>query len=293
MIMRKLSYILVAGTLLIAGSCKKYLNTVPNDVLTIDDIFTSKVNVDAYLANIYSSLPDELVQRFATYANSGVWTGASDECKYNWDFVYDNQLNLSTWSNTDGTVENYWANYYQAIRNATDFINRIDGANQTQLTPSLNTVYKAEARGLRALYYFYLLRMFGPVVVVGNNLISADASASAISLPRSPFDSCIRYVVSQFDSAALDLPVNPSSVSQYGRMTQGIVKAYKVEALLLEASPLYNGNTDYANFKNHNGSQLINQTYDAGKWAAAASAAKDFITAFVPNTYSLYVEANA
>jgi hypothetical protein len=291
--MRKLSYILLAGTFLLLGSCKKYLNTVPNDVLTIDDIFTSKVNVDAYLANIYSSLPDELTQRFANYGNSGVWTGASDEGKYNWDFVYDNQMNLSTWSNTDGTVETYWANYYQAIRNATDFINRIDGANPTQLTPSLKTVYKAEARGLRALYYFYLLRMFGPVVIVGNNLISADASANAIAMPRAPFDSCINYVVAQFDSAALDLPVNPSSASQYGRMTQGIVKAYEAEALLLDASPLYNGNTDYSGFKNLNGSQLISQTYDVGKWAAAASAAKAFISTFVPGTYSLYVEANA
>ncbi len=195
--MRKLSYILLAGTLLIAGSCKKYLNTVPNDVLTIDDIFTSKVNVDAYLANIYSSLPDELTQRFATYAVIQAYGRAPrTRGQYNWDFVYDNQMNLSTWSNTDGTVETYWANYYQAIRNATDFINRIDGANPTQLTPSLKTVYKAEARGLRALYYFYLLRMFGPVVIVGNNLISADASASVIAMPRAPFDSCINYVVS-------------------------------------------------------------------------------------------------
>ena len=291
--MHKLSYILLAGILLMTGSCKKYLNTVPNDVLTIDDIFTSKTNVDAYLANIYSSLPDELTQRFANYSNSGVWTGASDECKYNWDFVYDNQMNLSTWSNTDGTVASYWANYYQAIRNATDFINRIDGANTTQLTSSLKTVYKAEARGLRALYYFYLLRMFGPVVILGDNLISADASASTISLPRTPFDQCINFVVTQLDSAALDLPVNPSSASQYGRMTSGIVKAYKVEALLLAASPLYNGNTEYASFKNADGTQLISQTYDAAKWATAAAAAKDFLTTYVPTTYNLYVEGNA
>ena len=157
--MQKLSYIILAGSLLFLGSCKKYLNAVPSDVLTIDDIFTSKANVDAYLANIYSSLPDELEQRFTGSSNSGPWEGASDDAKYNWDFVYTNQMNLSVWSNTDGTVETFWASYYQAIRNATDFINRIDGANPNELSASLKAEYKAEARGLRALYYFYLLRI--------------------------------------------------------------------------------------------------------------------------------------
>src|ERR1700712_4735508 len=122
--MRRFTYILLAGALLVLGSCKKYLNTVPDDVLTVDDIFKSKANVDAYLANIYSSLPDELQQRFVGSGNSGPWLGASDEAKYNWDFVYSNQMNLSVWSNTDGSVENFWLSYYQAIRNATDFMNR-------------------------------------------------------------------------------------------------------------------------------------------------------------------------
>lgn len=291
--MKKLTYIILAGTLLLSASCKKYLDAVPSDVLTVDDIFTSKANVDAYLANIYSSLPDELQQRFAGYGGtnfSGPWEGASDDAKYNWDFVYANQMNLSVWSNTDGAVEEYWAGYYQAIRNATDFINRIDGANPKELSTSLKAEYKAEARGLRAMYYFYLLRMYGPVVLLGDNLVSADASTDAVRLPRAPFDSCINFVVTQLDSAYLDLPVTPTN-NQYGRIVRGVVKAYKAEALLLAASPLYNGNTQYASFKNPDGGNLISQTYDAGKWAAAAAAAKDFLTEFVPTTYSLFTES--
>lgn len=290
--MKRLSYILLAGTLLLAGSCKKYLNTVPDDVLTINDIFTSKANTDKYLANIYSNLPNEFEQRFANYNNSGPWTASSDEAKYNWDFNYSNVMNSSVWSNTDGTVESYWVSYYQAIRNATDFMNRIDGANSKEITTSLKTIYKGEARGLRALYYFYLLRTYGPVVLIGDNLIAADASTDAVRLPRTPFDDCINFVVNQFDSAYLDLPVSPSN-NEYGRMTKGIVKAYKAEALLLAASPLYNGNTQYASFKNTDGTALINQTYDANKWKAAADAAKAFIDEFVPGTYDLYSESNA
>jgi hypothetical protein len=282
----------LAAALLIFGSCKKYLQTVPSDVLTIDDIFTSKANVDAYLANIYSYLPNEMEQRFAGANNSGVWEGASDEAKYNWDFVYANQMNLSTWSNTDGTVETYWQSYYQAIRTATDFINRIDGANPKEVPDSLKSEYKAEARGLRAIYYYFLLRQYGPVVLLGTNLISPDASTDAVRLPRTPFDSCISFVVSQLDSAYTSLHYTPTG-QQYGRIVRGVVKAYKEQALMLDASPLYNGNTDWANFKNQDGTQLVSQTYSVAKWAAAAAAAKAFINEFVPQYYSLFVEQNA
>jgi starch-binding outer membrane protein, SusD/RagB family len=290
--MKRSIYFLLTGCLLLLGSCKKYLQTVPSDVLTVDDIFTSKANVDQYLANIYSSLPDEMEQRFAGSDNSGVWEGASDDAKYNWDFVYTNQMNLSVWSNTDGTVETYWSSYYQAIRNATDFMNRIGGANPNEVPDSLKVEYKAEARALRAIYYYFLLRQYGPIVLLGDNLISADASTAAVRLPRTSFDSCISFVVTQLDSAYLSLPYTPTG-NQYGRMVRGVVKAYKEQALMLDASALFNGNTDYAGLKNQNGTQLISQSYDGSKWATAAAAAKAFINEFVPTYYSLFVEANA
>lgn len=289
--MKRLTYILLAGCLLFLGSCKKYLDTVPDDVLTINDIFTSKVSTDKYLANIYSSLPDELEQRFAGANNSGPWEASSDDAKYNWDFNYSNNMNKSVWAKTDGTVENYWSGYYQAIRNATDFMGRIEGANSSELTNSSKKIYKAEARGLRALYYFFLLKIYGPVVLIGDNLIAADASSKSIRLPRSNFDTCINFVVNQLDSAYLDLPLTPTN-GQYGRLTKSVVKAYKAEALLLAASPLYNGNTDLAALKNTDGSSLINQTYDVNKWKTAATAAKDFLSEFVPGQYSLFTESD-
>ena len=271
------------------GSCKKYLNTVPDDVLTTDDIFLSKTTAGEYLANIYSYLPNELLQRFSGYSgwgNSGPWTGSSDEAKYNWDFNYSNQMNASTWSSTDGQVELYWSQYYQAIRNATDFMARIPTATN-EIESGTKVIWRAEARALRAVFYFYLLRTYGPVVLLQDNIISPDASGAASSQARTPFDACISYVVGQLDSAYTDLPLTPLN-SELGRMTQGIAKAFKVEALLLDASPLYNGNAAYASFKNADGTQLISQTYDANKWTLAANAGKDFINLF-SGTYRLHV----
>ncbi|MBE9583996.1 RagB/SusD family nutrient uptake outer membrane protein [Mucilaginibacter sp. JRF] len=289
--MKKIIY---AGLILLVGmsSCKKYLSQVPDDVLTEDKIFNTRNNTDNFLANIYNSIPNELQQRFTGSENSGPWIAASDEAKYTWDFNYANNMISGTWRSDDGSVAVFWANYYRAIRNATYFIQHIEDANPLELDQTVKTRYKAEARALRALYYFWLLRTYGPVPIIGEEVLDVNAPIETLRLPRAPFDQGIDYVVSQLDTAYKYLPVNPTS-SQWGRMTKGMCKAYKVEALLYKASPLYNGNTEYAALRNADGTQLISQTTDVTKWAATATAAKEFIDEFVPTTYSLYTVSNS
>jgi hypothetical protein len=291
-IMKRTIYIVMGLLLVTMGSCKKYLDQVPDDVITVDDIFTSRVNTDKFLANIYNPLPNELAQRYTGTDNSGTWTASSDEAKYTWDFNYSNNMNKSTWSNTDGSVAYLWNNYYIAIRNATFFIKNIDGANSAEVPTAVKVTYKAEARALRALYYYYLLRTYGAVPILGENVLDVNAGIADLRLPRTPFDQGIDFVVSELDAAYTDLPYVPNS-EQYGRITKGICKGYKVEALLLKASPLFNGNTAYAAIKNPDGTPLFNQTYDANKWTEAANAAKAFIDEFVPAYYDLYKETDS
>ncbi|AMR32365.1 hypothetical protein A0256_13510 [Mucilaginibacter sp. PAMC 26640] len=290
--MKKITYISMCLLALSLGSCKKYLSQVPDDIITTDKIFTSRTNTDNFLANIYNAVPNELTQRYNGTDNSGPWTASSDEAKYNWDFNYSNNMNASTWSNTDGDVAQYWNNYYVAIRNATYFMQNIDSANPAEVDANVKKTYKAEARALRALYYFWLLRTYGPVPIIGDKILDVNAPITDLRLARTPFDQGIDFVVTELDGSAADLATTPTT-AQYGRITSGICKAYKVEALLLKASPLYNGNTAFASLKNHDGTALINQNYDASKWAAAAAAAKDFISNFVPGVYQLYQETDA
>ncbi|WP_312791313.1 RagB/SusD family nutrient uptake outer membrane protein [Sphingobacterium sp.] len=278
-------------TLSSLSGCKNYLDQVPDDVITVDDIFKSKANTDKFLANIYNTLPNELAQRFVGTGNAGPWTAASDEAKYTWDFNYANNMTASVWSNTDGTIGDIYKSYYQGIRNATYFIQEIDGANSAEVTSVMKSTYKAEARALRALYYFYLIRSYGPIPLIGDKLLDFNAPIADLRLPRTPFDQCVEYIVTELDEAYKELPYTPNN-SEYGRITKGIAKAYKVEALLLKASPLFNGNPDYAGVKNLDGTALFSVTEDKQKWVEAAVAAKEFIDEFVPTYYSLYQESN-
>ena len=286
--MKRIIFIVLGVVLISLSACKKYLETLPDNIITVEDIFKSKENTVKYLGNIYNSLPNEMEQRFTGNGNSGPWIASTDEGKYTWDFNYSNNMNRSGWSNTDGTIAVYWNNYYRAIRNATDFINRIDGATN-ELSPADKRIYKGEARGLRAFYYYQLLRIYGPVVIIGTGLIPVDAATEEIRKPRSTVDECVDFITKQLDTAYNELPL----VADFeGKMTKGIVKAYKVQTLQFAASPIFNGNTEYAALKNTDGKQLVSQTYDANKWAIAAQAAKDFITEFVPSNYRLYTVAN-
>ena len=64
-----------------------------------------------------------------------------------------------------------------------------------------------------------------------------------------------------------------------GLATSVAAKAIKSRMLLYAASPLFNGNTMFSDFKNPDGTLLINTTFDATKWLSAKNAAKDAIDA--------------
>ena len=272
-------------------SCKKYLDQVPDDRLTLEETFNQRGTTEKFLNNIYSNIPNEWGQRNpGGDENAGIWTGASDEGEFLWGFVQSNDYNIGSWDGNSGFVGDFWRNYYRGIRNASTFIQSVR-ADAIDMTPALATQYTAEARALRAMYYFYLMRNFGPVILLGDEVLPPDAPLEQIVLPSSSFDECVDYVTSQLDVAMADLPVAYNN-NNYGRITKGIASAFKAQMLLLAASPLFNGNTDYAAFKNTDGKQLISQTYDAAKWARAATAYKDFLTQFYPSTYDLFKVMN-
>lgn len=58
--------------------------------------------------------------------------------------------------------------------------------------------------------------------------------------------------------------------------------------LLYAASPLFNGNPDYANFKNPDGEQLLSTTYSEEKYKRAADAAWEAIELADAAHYKLY-----
>jgi hypothetical protein len=294
--------IIVFVALLSLGSCKKFLDQVPDNLMKEEDIFASYKNINGYLAQVYANIPDEFDSRFAPGGSyAGPWTGASDEANY-WslDWVMSNRLNQSTWDNNVGGT--YWTNFYKPVRTATDFIAKIDDAPAPDITPNQKMRFKAEARALRAIFYFWMMRLYGPVIILPD-VVPVNGTGDEIHFPRTHFDTCVAYVVRELDQAYDELKLSetlgqnppPAHIpvnDEWGRITTGVCKAYKAQVLLLAASPLFNGNQELASLKNPDGTQLISQTYDPNKWKLAADAYEDFFDEFVPSVYQLYRESD-
>ena len=124
--------------------------------------------------------------------------------------------------------------------------------------------WKGEAIFLRAFFHFQLLRIYGPMNVYENALKPNEDFTSILS-QRIPLEKCTDFIINECDRAAEMLPIkiDPVKFNQYaGHATKAASMALKARVLLYLASPLWNGNPDYANFTNKEGENLFPKEYD-------------------------------
>lgn len=290
-----LPYILI---LFIFFSCKKdrYFDQVPPDVLSYDKIFESKSGVEKMLATVYSYVPDDYTQRYANYVydgfmwktnTTGPWVAGSSEAKQVWGFSYSNKMVTNTMAPSDYLVETMWAHFYEGINFANIFMSKVKQAKGVE--EPMTSRYYNEARALRAMYYFYLLRVFGPVPIIGDQ---PSETTTMPVLQRAPVDTLVDYIVSELDAVlASNALWQKAESAEAGHIDNAIVIVYKLQTLLFAASPLFNGSVSYfSNLTNPDGKKLFPQGASVEqkrlKWAKAAAAAKTFLEKF-ENSFSL------
>lgn len=143
------------------------------------------------------------------------------------------------------------------------------------ISPENADRYAGEAWYLIGYYHQLLLEYYGPIILV-KRYIPNDAPDAEVFAPRTPYDECVKYIAECYDKAAELLPETVID-TELGLPTKMAALSYKARLLLYAASPLVNGNSDYVGFNNHDGTPLMNTTYDAEKWKTAMDAATDAI----------------
>jgi hypothetical protein len=176
--------------------------------------------------------------------------------------------------------------YFQALRECNIFLENIGAV--PDITDSERKRWIAEVKFLKAYYHYWLFRMYGPIPVIRKNL-PVSASVNDSRIPREPVEAVVSYIVSLIEEATPDLPaVLMNESDELGRITQAIALSVKAEVLVTAASPLFNGNPEYGNFKNKNGTALFNPAFSAEKWTTAANACKAAIDACESKGMKLY-----
>lgn len=275
---RNLTYLfLLAGGMALTQSCS-YLDVVPDKIGTIDNSFTNRNEAEKYLYTCYSYIPknDNPYDNVALMGADELWS-YYPITPYNdfgpWKIALGQQ-------NSNNPFCNMWYVYYRGIRDCNIFLDNVQDPDKVgDLTPSMRKRWIAEVKYLKAYYHFCLFRMYGPIVIADENL-PISATPEEVRKKREPVDKVVQYIVDLLDECIEDLPrVINNKGSELGRVTQIANLTLKARLLVTAASPLFNGNKDYANYVDKDGEHLFNSTEDPAKWDDAITACKEAIDA--------------
>ena len=275
----------IASASMVVGftSCDDYLNTDKYfyNQTSLDSVFQRKSLLMQYLNAASSYLP----------ADDKLWTNASvpfsfssDEAFCSWKddrhagiYYAMGELNKYSWQ-----FDN-WANYYKGIRKAYMILERMGECKDLSETERRDIA--GQCHFLLAHYYYCLVRQYGPVPLIPKT-IATNESVENMSYPRATYDECIDFIAKEYEEAASMLDSERSSTETYRVPTSGAALALESRVLLEAASPWFNGNKYYVDFKrSSDGANYFNQTYDAQKWAKATAVCKRIIDT---GKYALY-----
>jgi len=206
------------ATLLLAPiqGCTDLTETPPSQI-TKGNFFRSEGEVLAALAGVYASL------RGTT--NEGDYWGSSEVSTdeivvptrgQDW---YDNgswlDLHRQTWTATSAATLSYfnnaWNNAFGGVARANVLLDAIKGGS----VPNQASI-EAEARALRAFYYYTLMDLFGGVPLATTSEIKER--------PRATRDSIFKFIESELLAVRPDLPLTRTAANN-GRFTRGAVDA--------------------------------------------------------------------
>ena len=282
--MKKYKY-MIAGVAAVCAtaaltSCSDYLDTDKyfKDQQSLEHIFNNKTNTLEWLSLSYSRLQGDNIEIGHSDQNP---TNFCDDMTFNEGNNGDRyrKFKLGEYGDGynngyDGYYKNSWPWSYVAIRQASVFIHNAH-ANEG-LTQDEIDVLIGEAHFLRGYFYWLLIRKYGPVPIMPDEGADFSASYDDLSYPRNTFDECVDFICKDMIEAAKRLPDRRDNLNS-ARPTKGAALAMRAKVLTYAASPLYNGNTEMADFTDKTGRQLISQEYDERKWALAVAAGKDFL----------------
>jgi len=291
-----------------ASSCKKegFLGATTTTNLTKQTIFTDSANAEGFLANIYQNVgfatnPARFVYVTSTLSSipCGGLDAACDESEISHTYSTAalsfalGSINAGNApdgaSNTAYGAADAYYTCYQQIRAVNQIFANI---SSVPLLPANKAQMLAEARFLRAWYYFILLEHYGGVPLIGNAIYDYT---QPISTARSTFDQCVTYITTQCDTAAQVLPLVQTGLN-YGRASGGACLALKARVLLYAASPMFNepgstpnGNQGPLDIASPTQKPLVGYpTYLASRWATAEAAALAVINS---GAYQLFTDS--
>lgn len=189
---------LLSVVFLMVTGCQKVLEENPKSQIT-PQYFSTPGGVLGGIAGIYSDMRSlwgtEGFTNITTAGTDEVLAGGSASGVPWWTYN-----NITT---ADGATTALWNIAYQDINTANGVLQY--GAT-VSLPDSTKAQYLAQAKFLRAFYYFYLVQTFGDVPLHTSFITNATTSDS-----RAPIKDVYAQIISDLTEASKELPVKPTA----------------------------------------------------------------------------------
>lgn len=250
----------VAG-LLFCGSCVNDLETLPINEWDVTSETAYGADEEGYiqgLAKLYNTISThELtdisgVDRGATSTIRAFWACqeiTTDACKCAWgNDAWVHAMNTNTWSDAENeAVFGVFFRSLQAISYVNEYIRQTEPGKLSSRGVSSDLAkkiqsFRAEARFIRAYYYWMAMDVFGAVPFSTEN--SAFGAEAPLQASR---EEVYAYVVSELEALAADDSAIPAAQSNYPRVDRGSVLGLLARVYL--NAEVYSGTSEYEKCK--------------------------------------------
>ncbi len=237
--MKKILYILSSAILLMA--CSDDLELTSPSTLTFQGFWDTEDGARAAHAGLYSNFRSENFDFWALgELRSDIWGGATFESPFNTNII---ESNISTSSVPFGS----WAGFYTRIHRLNDFITNVPGItfkNEEEKAHMLGQAY-----GMRAYFYYTLLRTWGAVPITSEPQVSIDPSQ--LSKERSSAAEVMTFVKADIEKS-LEAFGTDGSFWNGKRIywSKAATLALKGDVFLWSGNLMGGGNTDFTTAKN-------------------------------------------
>lgn len=260
------------------------------DTFSYDSIFSNQKNLERYLWNIPTYFKDEGLIWGNTYT-PGVT--ATDESLPTWDTDEFRGIRYARGLVTADSKHdfwNMWTDMYRVVRKVNLVLKNIESV------PDLTTQERIEMMGyayfMRAYAYYNVLVDYGPLLILGDDILDLNEDMSYYDLTRSTYDESVDYVCEQFEMAAKYMPSKEGLTLthlQKGRPDRDAALALTARLRLIQASEAFNGGNAARRYfgdwkRTVDGEFYVSQNEDNRKWAVAAHTAKRLMD----REYTLY-----
>ncbi|MFN1215838.1 RagB/SusD family nutrient uptake outer membrane protein [Chryseobacterium kwangjuense] len=192
------------------ASCNDYLDIKEEGEIEASTFFTTQQDALNATSAIYSFLRSWENSAFPYQFVFGV--PADDVVKGSnpGDASFINEYDNFTYTVSNEGVRGYWIGQWQAINRANQVITNVPGI---QMDTNLRDRLVAEAKMLRAYFYFNLVRIYGGVPIF-------DGIQSNYNIPRNSTEEVYNFIISDLTAAAAVLP-QTYGAADLGRVTKG------------------------------------------------------------------------